>query len=84
MTETVSRDALIEALDAAAKAHHDYETVTLEGVRDDQWSGFYAAYVLGRVSDVLTSSELARVLEAVDAADDWSGAAADGILKAIG
>lgn len=84
MTGTVSREVLVEALDAAAKAHHDYETVTLKGVRDAQWSGFYAAYVLGRVSDVLATSALARVLEAVEADDGWSGAAADDILRAIG
>ena len=83
MPGPVSRAALVEALDAAANAHHDYEAVTLRGVRDAQWSGFYAAYVLGRLPDLPAPSALVTVLETVNSDDNWSGAAADAILEAV-
>lgn len=38
---------LRDALSAAGGAHHDYETNFLRGTRDEQWAGWYAAYVLG-------------------------------------
>ena len=73
------RDVTVEqlraALDAAARAHHDYETVALRGKRDEQWSGFYAAYMLGRLGDLMRSDELAAVLDQVEATSNWSAAA---------
>jgi len=41
--------AITEALSAAASAHREYERTALEGMRDEQWAGFYAAFVLGRL-----------------------------------
>ncbi len=57
---TPSRDQLREALSAAAGAHHEYEQVALGGQHDAQWSGFYAAYVLGRLGDFASPSALRR------------------------
>lgn len=47
----ISQEDLERALSAAGAAHHDYEQKTLNGVRDELWPGFYAAYVLGRLGD---------------------------------
>ena len=46
-----SQSDLERALSAAGAAHHDYEQETLKGVRDELWTGLYAAYVLGRLGD---------------------------------
>lgn len=54
MTNTPSRDELERALSAAVAAHHDYEHNVLKGIRDAPWSGFYAAYTLGRLGDFTT------------------------------
>ncbi len=80
---TPSRDQLREALSAAAGAHHEYEQVALGGQHDAQWSGFYAAYVLGRLGDFASPSALARWLEAAPEADDWAGQAATFALSKL-
>ena len=78
----MERPELIAALEAAAQAHHDFETVTLRGRREELWAGFYAAYVLGRVGDLMPASRLAAILEASEG-DPWSEAAADRIMAEI-
>ncbi len=80
---TPSRDQLREALSAAAGAHHEYEQVALGGQHDAQWSGFYAAYVLGRLGDFASPSALAGWLEAAPEADDWAGQAASFVLSKL-
>jgi len=72
-----SREKLVKALQAASTAHHDYQTNVLQGVRDEQWAGWYAAYVLGRLGDFVTPTTLAAWLAAAPASDDWSSTAAD-------
>ena len=84
MARTPSRDELEKSLAAAAAAHHDYEQRVLNGVRDAQWPGFYAAYVLGRVGDFTTPSSLSRWLEAAPAGDNWAASAADYVLRQTG
>jgi hypothetical protein len=45
--ETAQRAALIaHQLQAAGNAHFEYETNELHGVYDEQWSEWYAAYLL--------------------------------------
>ena len=73
---TPSHDQLRETLLAAGRVHHEYEQHALGGDRDAQWSGFYAAYVLGRLGDFAAPSALAGWLEAAPAADDWADQAA--------
>ena len=68
---------LREALSAAGDAHHEYESSFLSGVRDEQWAGWFAAYVLGRVGDFITPTLLTRLLEEVSNEGDWSQNAAD-------
>jgi len=76
MTNIPSKANLEQALSDAGSAHHDYEQNVLDGVYDELWSGFYAAFALGRLGDFATASDLARWLEAAPADDDWAGAAA--------
>jgi hypothetical protein len=73
--------ALAQALADAGSAHHDYETVVLNGVRDELWPGFYAAFVLGRLGAFTTASRLSRLLEEVTAPGNWSVAAAEHVLE---
>jgi hypothetical protein len=75
--------ALEQALADAGRAHHDYETVILKGVRDELWPGFYAAFVLGRLGAFTTASRLSRLLEEVTAPANWSAAAAQHVLKRL-
>lgn len=76
----MARSEIVDALVAAGKAHHEFETVTLGGVRDELWAGFYAAYVLGRLGDFMAPSILAARLEAVDG-EPWAESAAEAILS---
>ncbi len=52
-------------------------------MRDEQWAGFYAAYV-GRVGDFASPSLLTQWLEAAPAADDWAASAAKHVLGRLG
>jgi hypothetical protein len=72
---------LAQTLADAGSAHHDYETVVLNGVRDELWPGFYAAFVLGRLGAFTTASRLSRLLEEVTAPGNWSVAAAEHVLE---
>jgi hypothetical protein len=78
----MQRDELIAALDAAGAAHHEFETVALEGERHELWAGFYAAYVLGRLGDFIAPSALSEILESTDG-EPWSEAAADNLLARL-
>ena len=79
-----SRDDIVEALRAAAAAHHDYETNALQGGPDEHWPGWYAAYVLGRLGDVVTPTVLAGWLSSAPASDDWSSSTADYVAQRLG
>lgn len=78
---TPSHESLRDALRAAGRAHHDYEQNVLDGVRDELWPGFYAAFVLGRLGDFATASALSRWLEAAPLGGDWAADAADYVLS---
>jgi hypothetical protein len=54
------------------------------GVRDEQWAGFYAAYVLGRLGDFATPSSLVGWLERAPSDDDWAESAAEYVLAQLG
>ena len=83
MSSKPSKADLAAALADAGSAHHDYEQVALKGERDTQWSGFYAAYALGRLGGFAKPSALAAWLEEA-AGDDWSNAAAQLVLDKLG
>jgi len=74
-------EELTTALRAAGAAHHDYEANALEGARDVQWSGWYAAYLLGRLGDFATPTALAAWLSEAPASDDWPATTAEYVLQ---
>ena len=80
---TPTQDQLEEALAAAGSAHHEYEQAILDGKRDELWSGFYAAYVLGRLGDFAAASTLSRWLEAAPNEANWAAAASSYVLSRV-
>ena len=80
MISPPAAEQLREALAAAGGAHHEYESNYLGGVRDEQWIGWYAAYVLGRLGDFTTPTALTQWLEQVPAEGDWPTNAAAHVL----
>ena len=73
----------MSALIAAAKAHHEYQTNSLGGVRHKQWAGWYAAYVLGRLGDFTKPSVLSEWLDEVSDEKDWFKKAAEYVYLKI-
>ena len=84
MVSIPTEQQLKDTLGAAGSAHHDYESNYLSGVRDEQWAGWYSAYVLGRLGDFTTPTLLTRSLTAVSGEGDWSRNAAVHVLSTIG
>jgi hypothetical protein len=79
----VTRDDLIRVLQAAGRSHHEFETMYLDGVRDELWPGYYAAFTLGRLPELdMTPSRLAALLEQAEG-DDWEDAAAELVIAAL-
>ncbi|NNF58883.1 MAG: hypothetical protein HKN04_11660 [Rhodothermaceae bacterium] len=76
--------ALTAALAAAGQAHHEYEQHALGGTHDEQWPAFYAAYVLGRLGDFVSPTDLARWLEDTPGASNWAAAAAAYVQRQLG
>ena len=76
-----SRDALARALTDAGTAHHDYEQVVLGGKQDELWSGFYAAYALGRLGNFVAPSTLSGWLKEAPTGEHWPTSAADYVLE---
>lgn len=80
---TPSQDDLCKALRAAGSAHHDYQTNFLNGKNDEQWPGWYAAYVLGRLGDFVTPTVLTQWLLAAPMAEDWSLSASEFVTQRL-
>jgi len=78
-----TRTDLSQALTLAGRAHHAYEAIYLNNELDQQWPGFYAAYVLGRLGDFAGADQLATWLGEVDAEEDWTDAAAKYVIERI-
>lgn len=76
---TTSR--LHQVLLEANKAHHDYQLVTLNGVKDPLWASFYTAYLLGKLNDFVLASELNQWLESIPMDENWYENAAIHILE---
>jgi hypothetical protein len=83
MTSVPTEQKLKETLSAAGRAHHDYESHFLKGERDEQWAGWYAAYVLGRHGDFATPSRMTRWLQEASAEGDWAANAAALVLTKL-
>jgi hypothetical protein len=76
-------DSLAQVLTEAGNAHHHYEQGFLNGKRDEQWSGFYSAYALGRLGDFVSPSALSQWLEEAPAHDSWSTSTAAHVLERL-
>ena len=83
MADIPSVEELTTALKEAGAAHHEYEVVTLNGIRDQLWSGFYAAYVLGKLGNFATPSVLSKLLEDAPESDEWAKSAAETVHKRL-
>jgi cobalamin biosynthesis Mg chelatase CobN len=60
--ENTHGESVARLLRAAASAHAEYETTVLGGVRDEDWAGWYATYLLDHgLKDVLPTSGLHAV-----------------------
>ena len=76
-------DELEKALSEAGSVHHEYEVVTLNGIRDQLWPGFYAAYVLGKLGNFAAPSVLSKLLETAPDSDNWAKSAAEHVLSKL-
>ena len=77
----VSESELAAALKAAGAAHHEYEQTALNGVFDQHWPMFYAAFALGRVGDFAKPSALTRWLEESPSGEVWAETAAGYVIS---
>lgn len=74
---------LSAALKAAGSAHHEYEQTALNGVFDEQWPMFYAAFVLGRVGEFAKPSVLTSWLKESPTDGVWADTAAGHVIKRL-
>ncbi len=84
MKHIPSTDDLRTALAAAGAAHHEFEQNYLQGIRDEQWSGWYAAFVIGRLGAFATPTELTHWLEKSPGGEDWASTAATYVSRQLG
>ena len=72
-----TQEDIYHTLLAAAKAHHEYQDNILGGVRHEQWAGWYAACVVGRLGEFTTPSQLSHWLDEVNEEKSWFRKAAE-------
>ena len=65
MSNVPNVEELVNTLEAAGAAHHEYEQTVLKGMRHEEWATFYAAYVLGRLGDFAPPSTVTKWLTEV-------------------
>jgi len=83
MATVPTKQELVDTLISAARAHHEFQSNFLGGVRHSQWAGWYAAYVLGRLSDFTTPTLLSGWLDEVTDKNGWYNKAAEYVLLKI-
>jgi hypothetical protein len=88
------QNKLSELLRQAQAAHHDFETMELEGSRDEQWPDWYAQYLLvnglaGMLGRQPDNDGLAAMLEqysrehkTAGSQQDWAEFTAQRLLEA--
>ena len=74
---------LAAALKAAGSAHHEYEQTVLNGVFDEHWPMFYAAFVLGRIGEFTKPSTLTSWLMEAPTDGVWAENAATYVLNGL-
>lgn len=75
-----TKSQLIAALSRAGELHHTYKKEHLGGSRDEHWSGFYAAYMIGRYDLFQNIEALTEELEKVPVIANWAQEAAETLL----
>ncbi len=83
MIVDVTPEALEKALNEAGENHHDYELNILHGERDQQWAGWYAAYVLGRLGNFISPTTLTNWLQEAPNDENWSALASKYVLSKL-
>ncbi len=83
MNQQPQLSELAAALKAAGSAHHEYEQTVLNGVFDEQWPMFYAAFLLGRIGDFTTPSALTSWLVEVPTDGVWADVAAKYVIDKL-
>lgn len=83
MTDKITQTVIIQVLEHAADAHHEFEKNYLQGKPDVHWAGWYAAYTLGKLGNFTKPSLLTRWLERVPTQGSWNKQAAQMILTEI-
>ena len=75
---------LHDALAKAGQAHHDFETLYLRCVRDEQCAGWCAAYFHGQLGDFMAPNKLAKIIDETNAEEDRTSNAAREVRDASG
>jgi hypothetical protein len=83
MNTIPTQEQLMKTLIDAAKAHHEYQSNFLGGVRHTLWAGWYSAYVLGRLGEFTTPTLLTGWLEEVADEKPWFKKATEYVLIKI-
>jgi CRISPR/Cas system-associated endonuclease Cas3-HD len=71
MATIPTEEQLIQTFYAAGKAHHEFQTNFLDGVRHEGWAWWYSAYILGRLGDFTSPTLLTQWLEEVSDEKSW-------------
>jgi hypothetical protein len=66
-----TKQQLIKALIAASRAHHEFQTNYMDGVRHEQWAWWYSAYILGRLGEFTSPTQLTQWLSEVVDEKSW-------------
>ena len=74
-------EQLENALQMAENLHNEYELVYRDGQFNETWSGFYAAYILGKLGEFVKPSILADLIESTPDGKNWFHTTAEYILK---
>ncbi len=80
---TLSKEKLQETLAQAGQSHHEYETTTLNGIRDENWAAYYTGFILGRMGDFVKPSILIQWLSDAPLVKDWPESTARIIVEKL-
>jgi hypothetical protein len=59
----IEKGLIKEALEEAAKHHHEYESNILGGTFDEAWADWYGAFMIGRLSQLTKPSLITQSLQ---------------------
>ncbi len=87
----IDYEKLVETLEQAQAAHHEYEQGFLVGARDELWASWYASFTIGRLNNAHISptgmtQQIVEADEAYqngDSEDEWAVFTAQYIMDNI-